>query len=410
LAPDPEKADFVLINTCSVRITAENRAWGRISHYAALKKRKPFWLIVAGCMAERLKIDMRERQPAIDCVLSNYKKDSLIDVLESIETEKPIEASEESPVFRFALNHHEPGSFRSFVPIMHGCNNFCSYCIVPYLRGREVSRSPDAILAEIDQLNSAGTKEITLLGQNVNSYAWNVDGDSLKFPGLLVRVIDRLKTSKDRSIRWLRFLTSHPKDMSTELIDIMRKESLLCRHIHLCVQHGSDRILKAMNRAYTRSDYLKLVDAIKKALPDATISTDILIGFPGENEDDVASTLDLMREVGFIYSFMYHFNPREGTPAASLPEQVPAAVKKERLARVIALQKELSAQCMQGLIGTTTDVLIESVSKRKRDEVLGRTQADMTVVFPCAPSRVGTFASVKLLALTGHTFKGEECS
>ena len=434
--------DVVLINTCSVRATAETRAWGRIDQFAAKKRalaaagKTPFALVVTGCMAERMKRSIKQRQPAVDYVVGTFQKQAFGLVLDAVAQGRRLEEIEESPAFVFAKSYYEPGSFRSFLPIMHGCDNYCSYCIVPYLRGHEVSRRPEDILAELDSLEDAGVREITLLGQNVNSYMWKggagalgaaapdaglgsrsaISGGtglgpaspSLDFPGLLRLISSHLGARGRGGIRWIRFLTSHPKDLSEDLIRVLAEDRLFCRHVHLCVQSGSDRILAAMNRRYSSSQYLDLVSRMRAAIPGLSLSTDILVGFPGEREEDNDATLALMAKVGFAYSFMYHFNPREGTPAASLPERVAEKVKRERLAKVIALQKLMSRELMQSRVGAEAEVLVEGLSRRKKSEVLGRTQADEMVVFPAPASRVGSFARVRLTGLSGNTFRAEE--
>jgi tRNA-2-methylthio-N6-dimethylallyladenosine synthase len=404
-AGESGEADLVIINTCSVRITAENRAWGRIAHYAAQKKARPFTLIVTGCMAERMKAEMIARQPAIDFVLGNFQKQSLGMILDSVSSGDGVAKIEESPVFSFAGSHWEEGSFRCFLPIMHGCNNFCSYCIVPHVRGREVSRSLESVLEEVDALANRGVREVTLLGQNVNSWRWEQDGRILLFPDLLKAVADH---ARNGSIGRIRFVSSHPKDLSDETIRVIAEDPLLAKHIHLCVQHGSDRILAAMNRKYTSGFYMNLVDRMRKAIPELSLSTDILMGFPGETEEDVQATLKLMAEAGFAYAYMYHYNPREGTPAATLQDQVPDHVKKERLARVIALQKDLTRAAMKSFIGREFDVLVEGPSSKNAAELLARTDHDMMVVFPGEPALIGSFTRVRLLSLRGNTFKAEE--
>lgn len=405
---DPELADLVLINTCSVRITAENRAWGRIALYAALKKRRPFALVVTGCMAERLKHDMRATQPAIDYVVGTFQKQAFGLVLDAVAAGKRLEEIEESPVYEFASSYHEPGAFRSFLPIMHGCENFCTYCIVPYVRGKEVSRDPATILSELGELEERGIREVTLLGQNVSSYRWKEEGGELDFPALLERIAGFLEGRGKGGIRWIRFLTSHPKDFDRRTMDVIASSPVFCRHVHLVAQHGSNRVLKAMNRKYTRESYLSLVDELKARVPGVTVSSDILMGFPGETENDVEDTLDLMRRAGYVYSYTYHYNPRAGTPAATMPDQVADAVKKQRLARVIGLQRELSRDSMKALVGGEVEVLVEDVSKKRADELLGRTQQDMMVVFPGPSSRVGSFARVRLTGLRGNTFRAVE--
>ncbi len=404
-----DESDLVVINTCSVRITAEDRAWGRIAHHAARKRTRPFTLVVTGCMAERLRDEMKSAQPAIDYVIGNFQKRAFSEVLDAAGSGSRLEDLPEVPAFSFAPDHRTPGDFRAFVPILHGCDNFCSYCIVPYVRGREVSRPPEEILAEIDRMEDAGIREVTLLGQNVNSYRWTDEGsERLDFPGLLRRVSDHLSARGRGGIRWIRFLSSHPKDLSDEALDAMARDDRYCRHIHLCLQHGSDRILKAMNRRYTAESYLALVDRIRARMPGITLSTDILVGFPGETEEDVQATLEVMRKVGYSYSFMYHFNPREGTPAATLGDQVPDRVKKARLSRVIALQKELTRARMEERLGSVEEVLVESVSRRRKSELLGRTAGDMMAVFPGNPEKVGTFARVLLESIQGNTFRAKE--
>lgn len=401
-APAAEGADLVLINTCSVRATAETRVLGRIAHFAAEKRARPFRLVVAGCMAERLQGKLKEKAPAVDHVMGTSARSSFPLILESMEKGTPLEETDEEPAFAFSASHLEQGSFRSFVPIMHGCDNFCSYCIVPYVRGREISRDPASVLEEIALLEERGVLEITLLGQNVNSYRWiEADGRVVDFPALLRLVAERVE-----KIRWVRFMSSHPKDLSSAAIDVLAEYPVFCRHIHLCVQHGSDRILEAMNRRYTRARYLELVDEIRTKLPGATLSTDMLIGFPGETEEDLEATLSLMRTVRFLNAYMYHYNPREGTAAYALPGRIPDAAKKERLARVIELQLSHSKELMRARIGTRETVIVDGPAKRGEGELLGRTQRDEMVVFPGESGLIGSFAEAELVSLRGTTFRG----
>ena len=421
------EADLVVINTCTVRATAENRAWGRIAQYAADKKKRSFCLMVVGCMAEQHKSGMKKREPGIDYVLGTNRKLAFGLALDQIEAGTRYDISEEEPAYSFARTHHEPGAFRAFVPIMHGCDNFCSYCIVPYVRGREVSRPPADILAEIFDLEDSGVREVTLLGQNVNSYRWEREGEVLDFPGLLAAISAGLGSRREkrtgagsgpgsgssgcperRGIGWIRFLTSHPKDLSPSLIKLLAEDPLFCRHVHLCLQSGSDRVLAAMNRKYTSGQFIDLASAMKSAIQGLSLSTDILVGYPGETEADLEATLSVMRQVGFSYSFMYHFNPREGTPAAALPDRVPEKVKKARLARVIALQKVLTAGALESRLGSVDEVLVEGRSRKSKDEVLGRTARDEMAVFAAPESRVGSFARVRLVGLSGNTFKAVE--
>ena len=402
-APVAEDADLVLVNTCSVRATAETRVVGRLAHFTAEKRKRPFSLVVAGCMAERLKDGLKDKSPAVDFVMGTSARSNFPLILDSIEKGRPLEDSDEKPAFSFSSSYHEEGAFRSFVPIMHGCDNFCSYCIVPYVRGREISRSPAAVLDEIAALEARGVLEITLLGQNVNSYRWTErNGTIVDFPALL-----RLVAEKVRTIRWVRFLSSHPKDLSSEAIDVLKEHPVFCRHVHLCVQHGSNRILQAMNRRYTRERYLELVDEIRSALPDVSLSTDILIGFPGETEEDLEATLDLMRTVRFSAAYMYHYNPREGTAAYALPGRIPDEIKKERLARVIDLQQRHTKESMRDRVGLRETVIVDCLAKRNDGELLARTQRDEMVVFAGPPSLIGSFAEVTLASLRGTTFRAK---
>ncbi|MCL2233832.1 MAG: tRNA (N6-isopentenyl adenosine(37)-C2)-methylthiotransferase MiaB, partial [Treponema sp.] len=412
-------ADLILINTCSVRETAEQRARGRLAHYAALKKKRPaFTLVLAGCMAERLGQTYREEAPAVDYVMGTTARSRFPLILEAVEQGRAaVIDTDEAPEFSFSsvhLEEQEDGrAFRSFVPIMHGCNNYCSFCIVPYVRGREVSRSPDSILQEIRLVGERGVREITLLGQNVNSYLWEDANGRLDFPGLLGLIASSLgspnlgpqSSGSTPGVKWVRFLSSHPKDFSPEAIRVLAENPVFCRHIHLCVQHGSDRVLAAMNRRYTRRQYLELAASLRAALPGLSLSTDILVGFPGETEEDVQETLALMEEVKFLYAYMYHFNPREGTAAYSLPDRISEKVKRERLSRVIALQKRHTAEILKSRIGEQVTVLIEGISKKNADELISRTERDEMVVVPGKASFIGSFGKLTLSSLRGNTFR-----
>jgi tRNA-2-methylthio-N6-dimethylallyladenosine synthase len=288
---------------------------------------------------------------------------------------------------------------------MHGCNNYCSYCIVPYVRGREISRSPASIAAEIHLLADRGVREITLLGQNVNSYRFEDGQGAVDFPALLELVARETEKSP---IRWVRFLSSHPKDLSSRAIRVMAEHPVFCRHLHLCVQHGSNAVLKAMNRHYTRERYLELVDEIRRAMPEISLSTDFLLGFPGETEDDLELTLDLMERVKFHYAYMYHYNPREGTAAYDLPGRIGEELKRNRLARVIALQKKHTQELLKRRIGSRETILIEGISRKNADELIGRTERDEMAVVPGDASAIGSFARISLSSLRGNTFRAKE--
>ena len=402
---DFSEADLVLLNTCSVRATAERRVYGRLAHYAALKKKRAFTLVVAGCMAERLGEKLKSMYPAVDYIMGTSARARFPLILEAVGQGRAYIESGEKPQFAFSAFHHNRAEspFRSFVPIMHGCNNFCSYCVVPYLRGPEVSRDPAAILDEIRLVGERGVREVTLLGQNVNSYLWeDGKGGKLNFPGLLELVASSLTGG---GVRWVRFLSSHPKDFSPEAIEVLAANPVFCRHIHLCVQHGSNRILSAMNRRYTREQYLDLVQRLRSALPGLSLSTDILVGFPGETDEDLEATLGLMEEVKFLYAYMYHYNPREGTAAYTLPGRIGEDVKRRRLSRVIALQKRHTSEILESRVGAEVTALIEGISRKNADELIGRTERDEMVVVPASRGSLGSFVEVTLSSLRGNTFR-----
>ncbi|MCR5401446.1 MAG: tRNA (N6-isopentenyl adenosine(37)-C2)-methylthiotransferase MiaB [Treponema sp.] len=428
-ADNPQIADVVVINTCSIRKTAEDRINGRLGWYAGLKKvreckpdaktrnleiaadfvkngPKPLTLIFMGCMAERLLNSIQKDYPFIDYVVGTFAKHHFGEITDAIEEGKKAFTPDDTDQYKFAPTSYEQGNFETFVPIMHGCNNFCTYCIVPYVRGREISRSPEEILKELDVLKGYGVKDITLLGQNVNSYnGKDAQGNSVNFASLLQLIADHLKETKS-TIGWVRFMSSHPKDFTDDVIDVIAREEVLCKHIHLPVQNGSSSVLKAMNRRYTREHYLELVKKIKERIPDASLTTDIMMGFPGETEADVEDTLSLMKEVKYETAMMYYYNPREGTPAAKL-EQIPEEIRKERLQRVIDLQLLHTDEQMKKQVGKTEKVLVESVSRDNPEELLGKTERNEKVSFKADKSMIGKFVKIQIESLNGHTFKGK---
>ena len=403
---DGESADLILLNTCSVRLTAERRVFGRIAHYTALKKKraKTFTLVVAGCMAQRLGEKLKEKYPAVDYVMGTFARSSFPLILQAVENGAKADLNiEEKAVFSFSNSHFEEGQFSSFVPIMHGCNNFCSYCIVPYVRGREVSRDPQNIAQELRLVAEKGVKEVTLLGQNVNSYFW--EKDKIDFSALLQIAAEQAKKS---GIGRLRFLSANPANFSSKAVEIMAANKVFCRHLHLPVQHGSNNVLKAMNRGYTRERFLELVLEIRAAMPDISLSTDFLVGFPGETEDDLRQTLNLMEEIKFLYAYFYHFNPREGTKAFDLPNRIDEKLKIQRLSAVMSLQEKHTAELLKSRIGSTETVLIEGISRKNADELITRTEKDERVVVPGPASMIGSFAKVTLSSLKGNTFRAKE--
>lgn len=431
-SPDAETADLVIINTCSVRATAENRIFGRLGWYSGLKAvrscdksakgkflekavdyvkdgPKPLTLVVTGCMAERLLKTLKKDYPFIDYVVGTYAKQHFGQIIEAVENHTVTEPLRNDEPYKFSPLSYEPGAFTAFVPIMHGCNNFCTYCIVPYVRGRECSRPAEEILKEIDVLSGYGVREITLLGQNVNSYfdsgADKKDKKDIDFASLLQLIATHLRETKS-SIEWVRFMSSHPKDLSDDVIRVIAKEPVLCHHIHLPVQHGSTEILRKMNRRYTREQYIELVKKIKKEIPDVSMTTDIMMGFPGETEEDVESTLSLMKEIRYENAFMYYYNPREGTPATKMEGQLSETDKKSRLQKVIDLQLEITSEEMLKRVGREVKVLVENVSRDNEKELLGKTEQDERVAFAADKSLIGTFVRVKIDSLSGNTFKG----
>ena len=423
-----QTADLAIINTCSVRETAENRIIGRLGWFNGLKAvreckvgaktklleeaveyvkngPKPLTLVVMGCMAERLLKDFQKDFPFIDYVVGTYAKHHFGHIIEAVEEgRKPFEI-DDTEQYKFASVSAEPGAFSTFVPIMHGCNNFCTYCIVPYVRGREVSRPVNEILKELDVLSKMNVREVTLIGQNVNSYHGELNGNEVNFSQLLQMIADHLRNTSS-SVKWVRFMSSHPKDLTDDVIDVIAKEDVICRHIHLPVQHGSTQVLQKMNRRYTREHYLNLVNKIKEKIPDVSLTTDIMMGFPGETEEDVELTLDLMRQVKYESAMMYYYNPREGTPAAKM-EQLPVEVRKERLQRVIDLQLEHTHEQMAQRVGREVTVLVESVSRDDKSELLGQTEQHEKVAFKAPGNLIGNFARVKITELSGNTFRGE---
>ncbi|MBI9100849.1 MAG: tRNA (N6-isopentenyl adenosine(37)-C2)-methylthiotransferase MiaB [Spirochaetales bacterium] len=401
-ASSGEEADVVLLNTCSVRKTAENRIWGRLGHFKRLKQENRFLLGVMGCMTERLGEDIRKEAHAVDFLVGTFGKVDFTEALINGKLNRG-DAFFGHEEYEFAREHCDSGEFQAMLPIMHGCDNFCSYCIVPYVRGHEISRKPDEIIFELKKIEKAGVKEVTLIGQNVNSYRFTLEGGSLlDFSGLLRRILTETK------IPWIRFISSNPQDLSDDLIDVISKNERICSHIHLPIQHGSTDVLKAMNRKYTREDYLLLVDKMRKNIPDLSLTTDLLIGFPGEREEDYLLTADLIKKVGFEDAYTYQYNAIEGTAAFSYENQVPEAEKKRRLADLIEIQRAISSKIKGEYIGKEVTALVEKISRKADDEVLGRTENNQMVVFAGDAGLIGNMCRVKIKGLSGNTFLGEK--
>ena len=402
-----EDADAIFVNTCSVRDNAEQKIYGRLQYFQSLKRKKKSLIVgVLGCMAERVKDDLITNHH-VDLVVGPDAYLTLPDLVAAVEAgEKAINVElSTTETYRDVIPSRICGNHISgFVSIMRGCNNFCTYCIVPYTRGRERSRDVESILNEVSDLVAKGYKEVTLLGQNVNSYRFEKpDGEVVTFPMLLRTVAEAAPGVR------VRFTTSHPKDMSDETLEVIAQVPNVCKHIHLPVQSGSSRILKLMNRKYTREWYLDRVDAIHRIVPDCGLSTDIFSGFHSETEEDHQLSLSLMEKCAYDSAFMFKYSERPGTYASKhLPDDVPEEVKIRRLNEIIALQNRLSAESNARCIGKTYEVLVEGVSKRSREQLVGRTEQNRVVVFDRGTHRIGDFVMVKITEASSATLKGEE--
>ncbi len=401
-----EEADAVFMNTCSIRDNAEQKILNRLEFFHSLRKNKKKNLIVGvlGCMAERVKDDLIENHH-VDLVVGPDAYLTLPDLVASVEAgEKAINVElSTTETYKDVIPSRICGNHISgFVSIMRGCNNFCHYCIVPYTRGRERSRDVESILKEVNDLVSKGYKEITLLGQNVNSYRFEQEGEIITFPMLL-----KIVAQAAPNVR-VRFTTSHPKDMSDETLNVIAEMPNVCNHIHLPVQSGSSRILKLMNRKYTREWYLERVEAIRRIIPDCGLSTDIFSGYHSETEEDHQLSLSLMEICEYDSAFMFKYSERPGTYASKhLPDDISEDVKIRRLNEIIELQNRLSAQSNKKDIGKTFEVLVEGVSKRSKDQLFGRTQQNKVVVFDRAGHKIGDFVNVRITDASSATLKGE---
>jgi tRNA-2-methylthio-N6-dimethylallyladenosine synthase len=400
---DYKKADLILVNTCSIREHAEKRVFNRLNEFSSLKKRSPHVKVgIVGCMAERLKEQLLEGQLQVDLVVGPDAYRSLPQLLMQVEDgQKGINTilSESETYDDIKPVKTDTNGVTAFISIMRGCENFCAYCVVPYTRGKERSRNAETIVNEARLLFEQGYREITLLGQNVNSYK----GGTVDFPQLIAQVADI-----NSQLR-VRFATSHPKDISDELLNVIARYGNVCKNIHLPVQSGSDATLQKMNRKYTRQWYLSRIDAIKRIIPDCTISTDIIAGFCGETEKDHNDTLTLMREVGYSSAFMFKYSERPDTFAAkNYRDDVPEEIKLRRLNEIINLQRELSLASNEKEAGLTREILIEGVSRRNLQQSYGRTSQNKVVVFN-NPTQIkaGMYVNMKILRCTPATLIGE---
>lgn len=403
---EKDQADIILVNTCSVRENAEQRVRGRVQGFSEIRKRNPELLVgIMGCMAERLGEKLFEEEKNVSIVVG---PDAYMDLPLLIE-----KAARGEKAINIALSTTETykdicpsrideTAISGFVSIMRGCNNFCTYCIVPYTRGRERSRSPHSIVSEVIDLQRRGYKEVTLLGQNVNSYLYKDEQVSVHFPALLEKVARTVPGMR------IRFATSHPKDMSDETLETIARWPNICKAIHLPVQSGSNSVLRDMNRRYTREWYLDRIAAIRRIIPDCGISTDVFVGFHNESEEDYRQTLDLMNEVGFDLAYMFKYSERPGTKASkSLPDNVDEATKSRRLQELIDLQTRWSLESNRRDIGKTFEVLVEGISKKSPDEMFGRSSQNKVIVFPAKDIEAGSLVQVKVRDCTSATLMGE---
>ncbi len=395
---DPAEAGVIILNTCSVRERAETRALGRLSELVQFKKDDDVVVCAVGCMAQRMGAGLAEKVPGIDFVLGTEQLFQLPHLL-ARRNGTPVVATDFQDGLDWAEFPPSPDSpYSAHVTITRGCDNFCAYCIVPYLRGRERHRLPQAVINDVDRLVDDGVVEVTLVGQNVNSYA----SGEIRFPGLLSRV------AGETGIRRIRFITSHPKDLSDDLIDLFAVEPKLMGHVHLPLQSGSDHVLEKMFRGYTFGHYRRLVDKLRQARPDIAITTDLLVGFPGETDEDYRQTLDAVREIRFDAAFMFRYSVRDGTwAAANLADDVPIAEKLRRLQTLIKLQKEISFNVNQNEIGRMRSVLVDGVSRRDKTIWKGKTEGNKTVLFPGNRDMLGKILTVGIERADSWTLHGE---
>lgn len=401
IAKTIEDADIIIFNTCSVRQHAEQRVLGRIANEMSRKRKKKNLKIgVIGCMAQRLGEKLNVINKSIDFVVGVDQYKNLPQIIKETFVkpnfvDNTILNSEE--IYKDIYPERQ-GKLNAFVTIMRGCNNFCTYCIVPYTRGRERSRPAGDILKEVELVGQKGFKDVTLLGQNVNSYHF----EDINFAELLRRV------DKINSIRRIRFVTSHPKDISDEVIQVMAKSSKVCEHLHLAMQSGDNEILKRMNRGYTAEHFYNIVKKLRSAMPDIAISTDVIAGFSGETEEQFQKTYDLMEKIRFDYAFTYKYSPREGTKAAEYIDQIPEKIRLQRLQRLIKLQEKITMEKYRESIGRIKEIYVEKLSKKDKTEVAGKSRDFKITVFKGSKDLIGKFVKVKITDAVGWTLRGEQ--
>lgn len=402
---DETVADFVLYNTCTVRENANLKVYGRLGYLKKQKENNPDMKIaLCGCMMQEDTVveKIKKSYRFVDLIFGTHNIYKLAELLYTqIESESMIiDVWKEAKEIVEDLPSDRKYSFKAGVNIMYGCNNFCSYCIVPYVRGRERSRSPKDILREIERLVADGVVEVMLLGQNVNSY-----GKTLEEPVTFAELLREVE--KIEGLQRIRFMTSHPKDLSDELIEVMESSKKICRHLHLPLQSGSTRILKEMNRRYSSSQYLELVKKIKTAMPDIALTTDIIVGFPGESEEDIADTIKMVKEVGYESAYTFIYSKRTGTPAALLENQIPDEVNKERFERLLKVVQQTARKCIDKRVGHVVEVLVEEVNEKDSSYLTGRLSENSVVHFKGDSREIGQFRQVKLTESKGFYYMGE---
>ena len=402
-ADEPDNADFILFNTCAVREHAEDRVFGNVGALKNLKRKHPQILIaLCGCMMEQEHVANKiyKSFPFVGLVFGTHSLHHFPELMYNalLDGKRVFERGNDDNQLYEGFPVKRDGTFKGWLPIMYGCNNFCTYCVVPYVRGRERSREKNIIVSEAKNMIESGYKDITLLGQNVNSY-----GKTLENPVTFAQLLTMLEEVE--GLKRIRFMTSHPKDLSDELIEVMAKSKKICHHLHLPLQSGSSRVLKEMNRRYDKEKYLNLVEKIRTAIPDISLTTDIIVGFPGETEEDFQETLDVVKKAGYDTAFTFIYSKRTGTPAAAKEDQVPADVTKDRFNRLLALVQEQGRIRSSRFAGTVQEVLVEEESKEK-GIFTGRTQYNLLVHFPADESLLGTYVNVKLEECKGFYYLG----
>lgn len=400
---DMNEADLIMINTCAVRETAEDKVYGKIGEIKGLKRQNPNLILgITGCMAQKEGEKLIKRAPHIDFVLGTNKIQQVVATVQALENE------EARHIVDTAINEAEmpedmainrKTALSAWIPIMYGCNNFCTYCIVPYVRGRERSRLPEDIIAEIKEVVAQGFKEVTLLGQNVNSYG--KDHKKATFAELLAMVDDI------EGIERVRYMTSHPKDLSDEIIEVIKNSKHICTHFHLPVQYGSDNMLKRMNRVYTVAKYKETVRKIREAIPDCSLTTDLIVGFPGETEEDFQQLMEFIAEIRYDAAYTFIYSKRSGTPAAEMPDQIDDECKHQRLNRLMELQNKISLEINQSLEGKIMEVMVEGPSQNNEAVWSGRTSSNKLVLWNHGEEKIGDLINVRITQPQTWVLKGE---